>query len=385
MADSGEIKRWKLWHRKLIEALGGDVVERSATLTLANDLKERVRELEDKNRGITCVYCGYYYGPVKLGVQDKMLTEHIEQCEKHPVFALKKRVKMLEDREQMTCEVIAESTKPKLELRQVRIEIAKLRERHRTLAHLAVSVDGTPDKQSLEDVARFAQTCINELALHKVGQLSEKATEITERIKAAGKYGCDGCYRAIQEVAPLVEELAGLREWRDAFGKGAIALSELATETMEGRKQIVDLKDEVQKLKREAEAWTGINDFRTKAGQPGEKAVERRKQIVDLTEEVQKLKREAVARIGKNYEIACKQLGTPSAASVQGIALLGIVPLVEELVGLRTKLAALGPLLDAVDIILEVDRATPVRKQLLAKRLQEFKEAGADVKAESHG
>lgn len=38
------LESWKSWHREIVEALGGIVVERSATLALVKDLKKRLRE-----------------------------------------------------------------------------------------------------------------------------------------------------------------------------------------------------------------------------------------------------------------------------------------------------------------------------------------------------
>lgn len=40
-----------------------------------------------------------------------------------------------------------------------------------------------------------------------VAEPTPEAAEFAERIKAAGKYGCDGCYQAIREITPLVAQL----------------------------------------------------------------------------------------------------------------------------------------------------------------------------------
>ena len=37
------------------------------------------------NQTLTCVYCGHEYPPGTPAWGDQLLTDHIEQCEKHPM------------------------------------------------------------------------------------------------------------------------------------------------------------------------------------------------------------------------------------------------------------------------------------------------------------
>lgn len=46
-------------------------------------------------RTLTCVYCGHEYPQATAAWGDKVLTEHIAQCEKHPMRAV------IEDRDRL--------------------------------------------------------------------------------------------------------------------------------------------------------------------------------------------------------------------------------------------------------------------------------------------
>lgn len=74
------------------------------TMTWEVDIKaenERLQQhVHDLQSGmyINCVYCGHRYGPqdeVPATMADA-LKEHIEQCEKHPMSALKGQVKTIQ-------------------------------------------------------------------------------------------------------------------------------------------------------------------------------------------------------------------------------------------------------------------------------------------------
>lgn len=59
------------------------------------------------NNTLTCVYCGQPYpsGTPASGAEVKVLTDHIKQCEKHPMFKLRKAL----------AELVGASTKEELE------------------------------------------------------------------------------------------------------------------------------------------------------------------------------------------------------------------------------------------------------------------------------
>jgi hypothetical protein len=42
------------------------------------------------DRILTCVYCGYEYPQGTESWGNEVLTEHIKQCEKHPMYKLRK-------------------------------------------------------------------------------------------------------------------------------------------------------------------------------------------------------------------------------------------------------------------------------------------------------
>ena len=78
--------------------------EKDAEITSLKEENERlVKWVDDLQSGmyINCVYCGHRYGP-----KDKVpctmanaLKQHIEQCPKHPMSALKKSLAAAEKRE----------------------------------------------------------------------------------------------------------------------------------------------------------------------------------------------------------------------------------------------------------------------------------------------
>ena len=47
------------------------------------------KRLQNETQVLTCVYCGKAYEPGTPRSNHEALTEHILQCEKHPVFQLK--------------------------------------------------------------------------------------------------------------------------------------------------------------------------------------------------------------------------------------------------------------------------------------------------------
>ena len=46
--------------------------------------------MSDKGRILTCVYCGMAYPQDTPAWGDKVLTDHIKICEKHPMYKLRK-------------------------------------------------------------------------------------------------------------------------------------------------------------------------------------------------------------------------------------------------------------------------------------------------------
>jgi len=46
--------------------------------------------MESENRVLTCVYCGQEYPQDTPAWGDKVLTDHIKVCEKHPMYKLRK-------------------------------------------------------------------------------------------------------------------------------------------------------------------------------------------------------------------------------------------------------------------------------------------------------
>jgi len=49
---------------------------------------------------INCAYCGHRYGPKSSTpyTMSSLLSEHIEKCEKHPLFIANKKIKQLEEK-----------------------------------------------------------------------------------------------------------------------------------------------------------------------------------------------------------------------------------------------------------------------------------------------
>jgi hypothetical protein len=60
------------------------------TLTVERDeAREWVRRITSEQNTLTCVYCGHAYPPGAPTHGAEVLTAHIEQCEKHPMHAVK--------------------------------------------------------------------------------------------------------------------------------------------------------------------------------------------------------------------------------------------------------------------------------------------------------
>jgi hypothetical protein len=57
-----------------------------------DEAREWVRNLTSSERALTCVYCGHAYPPGTPAHGSPVLTVHIEQCEKHPVKALRDKL-----------------------------------------------------------------------------------------------------------------------------------------------------------------------------------------------------------------------------------------------------------------------------------------------------
>jgi len=65
---------------------------------------------------LTCVYCGEPYpsGTPASGAEVQVLTDHIKQCEKHPMFKLRKAL----------AELVGASTKEELEAMELALRSA---------------------------------------------------------------------------------------------------------------------------------------------------------------------------------------------------------------------------------------------------------------------
>lgn len=50
-----------------------------------------------EGRILTCVYCGVEYPQDTPASGDKVLTDHIKVCEKHPLRAAEKKIQLLRD------------------------------------------------------------------------------------------------------------------------------------------------------------------------------------------------------------------------------------------------------------------------------------------------
>lgn len=94
---------------------------------------------------------------------------------------------------------------------------------HAGMPSVRAIADGLAEHYAAREVPEPIEDLAEVLDQVATTPLEPEARELTERIKAAGKYGCDGCYLAIREVAPLVEELHGLRAERASWPKKALA------------------------------------------------------------------------------------------------------------------------------------------------------------------
>jgi hypothetical protein len=54
-----------------------------------DDARQWVRDLTSTERVLTCIYCGHAYPPGTPAHGTPVLTAHIEECEKHPLRALR--------------------------------------------------------------------------------------------------------------------------------------------------------------------------------------------------------------------------------------------------------------------------------------------------------
>lgn len=82
--NTGNIVWW--WLADEIDALRSQV----ATLNAERDeAREWVRRMHREHQTVTCVYCGHAYPPGTPASGSAALTEHIAQCPKHPMAAIR--------------------------------------------------------------------------------------------------------------------------------------------------------------------------------------------------------------------------------------------------------------------------------------------------------
>ncbi len=84
-------RNWTInWHDGLKYVISKEDLE--FLKTHISTLEGKIKELEDvnmsKGRVLTCVYCGMEYPQDTPAWGDKVLTDHIKVCEKHPIKKL---------------------------------------------------------------------------------------------------------------------------------------------------------------------------------------------------------------------------------------------------------------------------------------------------------
>lgn len=84
----------------------------------------------DSDRILTCVYCGMAYPQGTPAHGDKILTDHIKICEKHPMQKLRKAL----------VDLVGASTKEELEAMKATLRIIPGIERDKIVALNAVDV-----------------------------------------------------------------------------------------------------------------------------------------------------------------------------------------------------------------------------------------------------
>ena len=76
-----------------------------------DEIKQLTQWVNDLQSGqyVNCVYCGHQYGPYETTpvTMADALKEHVEQCPKHPMSALKREVERLRKARREDIEVLA--------------------------------------------------------------------------------------------------------------------------------------------------------------------------------------------------------------------------------------------------------------------------------------
>lgn len=67
---------------------------------------ERLNELQDADRIVTCAYCGFEYGTDTPKSKDTAITYHIKVCEKHPMRAAEKEIERLNRMVDNACDLL---------------------------------------------------------------------------------------------------------------------------------------------------------------------------------------------------------------------------------------------------------------------------------------
>ena len=76
-----------------------DTEDRGVVLTDSpgNVAQEIAKALQERIMVLTCVYCGHQYPAGMPASNHEALSKHVEECEKHPMYALKQENKRLRE------------------------------------------------------------------------------------------------------------------------------------------------------------------------------------------------------------------------------------------------------------------------------------------------
>lgn len=113
---------------------------------------------------------------------------------------------------------------------------------------IAAQVDFNPYSECLtrEAIAAVVQPLLDAQS-RAVEQYKSYATMLEDRLQKTKEELEEWRDEIMQdEILAMDKENIGLREWRDAFGDGAVGINKLATEIVEGRLEIADLKERLR-------------------------------------------------------------------------------------------------------------------------------------------